>query len=99
MGFVRFIVKRLLLMIGVLFGVSVVIFVLTRGFPLKYPPWVQYLSGISSNPTAAELAQIKADHGFNLPLYEQYFYWLRDITSGNWGVSVWAGNLPTYSIF
>ena len=99
MGFLRFIAKRVLLMIGVLFGVSLVIFVLSRGFPSKYPPWVQYLAGISSSPTPAELAQVKAAHGFNLPLYEQYFYWLRDISSGNWGVSVWAGNQSTYLIF
>lgn len=99
MGFVRFIVKRLLLMVGVLFGVSIIIFVLTRGFPTKYPPWIQYLAGISASPTPAEVAQVKAEHGFNLPLYEQYFYWLRDITSGNWGTSVWAGNQPTFSVF
>src|ERR1700730_5183645 len=99
MGLLRFIVKRLLLMVGVLFGVSVIIFVLSRGFPQKYPPWVQYLSGISSNPSPEIIAQIKAEHGFNLPLYEQYFYWLRDVFAGNWGISVWAGNLPTFSVF
>jgi peptide/nickel transport system permease protein len=99
MGLLRFLAKRLLLMLGVLFGVSIVIFVLSRGFPGRYPPWVQYLSSLSSNPSPLVIEQIKAEHGFNLPLYEQYFFWLRDVFSGNWGISVWAGNLPTYAVF
>ena len=86
-------------MVGVLFGLSLIIFTLSRGFPSKYPPWVQYLSQLSSNPTAAQIEQIKSAHGFNLPLYQQYFYWLKDIFSGNLGLSHWAGDIPTFSIF
>ena len=99
MGLVRFVAKRLILMVGVLFGLSLIIFTLSRGFPSKYPPWVQYLSQLSSNPTAAQIEQIKSAHGFNLPLYQQYFYWLKDIFSGNLGLSHWAGDIPTFSIF
>src|SRR5580700_6060377 len=99
MGFLRFITKRLALTVGVLFGVSVVIFTLSRGFPTKYPPWVEYLPGLGSNSNPNLIAEIKAAHGFNLPLYLQYFYWLRDTVQGNWGISHWAGDLSTFSIF
>ncbi len=47
----------------------------------------------------SEIANIKALHGFNLPLYEQYFYWLKDAATGNWGISHWAGDQPTYTVF
>src|SRR5579875_224211 len=96
MGLVRYVVRRLLLMILVLFGISVIVFYLSRGYPSKFPPWGQYVT-LSMSPSA--IAYIKQIHGFNLPLYDQYFFWLRDALSGNWGLSRWAGNQQTYAVF
>jgi ABC-type dipeptide/oligopeptide/nickel transport system permease component len=92
----RYIIRRLLLMILVLFGISVIVFYLSRGYPSKFPPWGQYVT-LAMSP--AEINYIKQIHGFNLPLYEQYFYWLRDAVSGSWGISKWAGNQATLSVF
>lgn len=96
MGLARYIVRRLLLMILVLLGISLIVFYLSRGYPSKFPPWGQY---VTLSMPQSEIEYIKQIHGFNLPLYEQYFFWLRDAFSGNWGVSHWAGNQQTYAVF
>ena len=96
MNLFRFVARRLLLMILVLFGISVVVFYLSRGYPSRFAPWAQYIT-LNMSPT--QIAYIKHIHGFDLPLYEQYFYWLRDALTGNWGISHWAGNQPTFTLF
>ncbi|MFI5420275.1 MAG: ABC transporter permease [Nitrososphaerales archaeon] len=96
MNLARYVIRRLLLMILVLFGISLIVFYLSRGYPTKFPPWGQY---VTLSMSQAEIAYIKQIHGFNLPLYEQYFYWVRDAFSGNWGLSKWAGNQPTLTVF
>ncbi len=83
-------------MILVLFGISLIVFYLSRGYPSKFPPWGQY---VTLSMSTAEINYIKQIHGFNLPLYEQYFYWVRDAASGNWGISKWAGNQATITVF
>jgi peptide/nickel transport system permease protein len=83
-------------MILVLFGVSLVVFYLSRGFPTKFAPWAQY---VTLQMSQAEINHIIQANGFNLPLYDQYFYWLRDVATGNWGLSRWAGDRPTLSVF
>jgi ABC-type dipeptide/oligopeptide/nickel transport system permease component len=83
-------------MIFVLFGISLIVFYLSRGYPSKFPPWGEY---VTLTMTPQEIAYIKQIHGFNLPLYQQYFFWLRDAISGNWGISRWAGNQATFSVF
>ena len=91
-----YVIRRLILMIFVLFGVSVVVFALARGFPHALDPAAMY---ITEHTTAQQYAKIVEDHGFNKPLYIQYFYWLQDIFRGDWGVSKWAASQPTYNVF
>jgi len=91
-----YIIRRLILMIFVLFGVSVIVFVLARGFPSALDPAAMY---ITEHTTAEQYAKIVEDHGFNKPLYVQYFYWLQDVFGGDWGVSKWAASQPTYKVF
>ena len=76
-----FIIRRLLLLIPVLIGVSLFVFILTR---------------IAGNPAAAyitdrmgpqQIAIIKEQFHLNAPLPEQYFYWLDGVIHGNWGYS------------
>jgi dipeptide transport system permease protein len=82
-----FIVRRLLLLIPVLFGVSILVFMLTR---------------ISGNPAAAYITErmtldqvhaIEAQYHLNDPLVVQYVYWLQGILHGDWGYSKVA-NIP-----
>jgi ABC-type dipeptide/oligopeptide/nickel transport system permease component len=83
-------------MIVVLFGVSLIVFYLSRGYPSKFPPWAQY---VTLQMSQADIQRIKEVNGFNLPLYDQYFYWLKDVAVGNWGISHWAGDQSTLAVF
>jgi peptide/nickel transport system permease protein len=79
---IEYILRRLILMIFVLFGVSLIVFYLTHGIPSAWDPVGAY---INPKMNAAQIQAIRVEHGFNQPLYIQYFYWLRDILAGNWG--------------
>lgn len=92
----EYIVRRLALMILVLFGVSVIVFYLARGFPSAFSPWAQYIT-VKTKP--AQIEAIIKTHGFDQPLYIQYWYWLWDVFHGDWGYSNWANGLPTYVVF
>jgi ABC-type dipeptide/oligopeptide/nickel transport system permease component len=89
-------IRRLVLMVFVLFGVSAIVFYLARGFPSAFAPWAQYVT-IRMKPSQIETI-IKA-HGFDQPLYIQYWYWLADVFRGDWGYSNWANGLPTFTVF
>jgi ABC-type dipeptide/oligopeptide/nickel transport system permease component len=92
----EYVIRRLALMIFVLFGVSAIVFYLARGFPSAFAPWAQYIT-YKMRPEQIN-AIIKA-HGFDQPLYLQYWYWLVDVFHGDWGFSNWANGLPTYTVF
>ena len=93
----EYIVRRALLLIFVLFGVSLITFYLARGFPSAFNPCTPY---ITPKMTVAQIHAACASHGFYQPLYIQYFYWLRDVFTGNWGnAGSWAQGLPEYQVF
>ena len=79
----QFAVRRLLLAVPVLLGVSLVVFALVHIAPgnpidLLLPP--------EASPEM--VAQVKASFGFDKPLYVQYLLWLRNALTGNFGVSI-----------
>lgn len=92
----EYVIRRLVLMIFVLFGVSAIVFYLARGFPAAFAPWAQY---ITFRMKPAQIDAIIKAHGFDQPLYVQYWYWLVDVFHGDWGFSNWANGLPTYEVF
>jgi peptide/nickel transport system permease protein len=93
----EYIIRRVLLLIFVLFGVSLITFYLSRGFPSAFNPCTPY---ITIKMSAAQIHATCAAHGFYQPLYVQYFYWLRDVLTGNWGnAGSWAQGLPEYQVF
>lgn len=92
----EYVIRRLALMVFVLFGVSVIVFYLARGFPSAFAPWTQY---ITYRMKPSQIQAIIVAHGFNQPLYIQYWYWLQDVFYGDWGFSNWANGLPTYEVF
>ncbi|MGD1055168.1 MAG: ABC transporter permease [Nitrososphaerales archaeon] len=97
MRLIEYVIRRVVLIVFVLFGVSLVVFYLSHGFPQAFAPWSAY---ITSRMTSAQIAAVKAAHGFNQPLYLQYFYWLRDVFTGNWGnTGNWAQGLPVIQVF
>jgi ABC-type dipeptide/oligopeptide/nickel transport system permease component len=92
----EYVIRRLALMILVLFGVSAIVFYLARGFPSAFAPWAQY---ITTRMRPDQIQAIIKAHGFDQPLYIQYWYWLQDVFHGEWGYSNWANGLPTYVVF
>ncbi|ELZ79991.1 putative dipeptides/oligopeptides ABC transporter permease [Haloferax gibbonsii ATCC 33959] len=78
----RFVLKRLLLSVPVLLGVSVVVFALVHlapGGPVR----------VMLGPLSSEelVRQIRLEMGLNRPLYVQYGMWVFDAIQGDFGVS------------
>jgi peptide/nickel transport system permease protein len=77
-----YILKRLLSLIPVLFVVSVVVFLIihmTPGDPASV------MLGPEASPR--EVAELRAELGLDLPLYQQFITWLGGIVQGDFGFS------------
>ncbi len=82
--------RRLLLAILTIFGVTVVIFIAMRVLPGD-PLAMIYGEGQGIYVlTDAEVAAVKATLGLDKPLYQQYLGWMRDVFSGEMGYSFWS---------
>jgi len=80
----QFIFKRLLHMIPLLLGVSLLTFLLMSLAP------GDYFTALSQNPQISPetIAKLKAEFHLGEPWYVQYFYWLKNILHGNFGYSM-----------
>jgi len=79
----QYIVKRLLLSILVLWGVSIMVFLLVRGLPgdpatILMPP----------QATEAQVQAYREELGLTKPLWEQYLIFVSDILQGSLGTSL-----------
>jgi peptide/nickel transport system permease protein len=84
-------------MVFVLLGVSILVFYFARGFPEAFNPVAPY---INPKMTSQQIAEVKRIHGFDQPLYTQYFFWLRDVLNGDWGLAgIWAQGKPVSRVF
>ncbi len=82
---IAYIIRRLLLLPVVLFGVTVMIFAMLQ----TLSPY-QRVSAYVSNPTKITtegLDQLVEEYGLNDPVVDQYFRWLKNIFHGNLGWS------------
>ena len=80
----RYVVRRLLLLVPVLLGVSVIIFMvlhLAPGDPAEIM--------LGSQATQADLERLRAELGLTEPLYLQYVHWLGLVARGDLGRSIW----------
>ncbi|MGE5379239.1 MAG: ABC transporter permease [Candidatus Saccharibacteria bacterium] len=83
----RYLIRRLLLILPVLIGVSLIVFSLTR---MTGDPAAAY---INDRMTPRQVAEISEKYHFDEPVYVQYFYWFQGLIQGDWGWSRTA-NLP-----
>jgi peptide/nickel transport system permease protein len=87
----RFLAYRLLAAIPVLFVMTLITFVIIHSTPGDYADYVGNMlrvQGHASNEIAEAAAkQFRIDHGLNDPLYMQYFRWMGDVLTGNFGTS------------
>src|SRR5437867_111358 len=78
-----YVLRRMGLAVLVMVGVTFLTFYLSRGIPGISPltPYVTPQTPTNLYPVIAR------EHGLDQPLYLQYFYYMRDLLSGNWGYS------------
>jgi peptide/nickel transport system permease protein len=79
----RFVVRRLLLLIPILIGLSILVFLWIRALP-GGP--AQALLG--ERATAESIEQIEQQYGLDKPIYEQYLTYASKIAQGDLGTSV-----------
>jgi peptide/nickel transport system permease protein len=88
----QYIIRRLLLLIPVLLGVTILIFALTR---IGGDPAAAY---ITPRMTQEQIAQVREIHGFNQPVYIQYLYYMGDLLRGDWGISKAHQDMPVLDV-
>ncbi|QGN31685.1 ABC transporter permease [Microlunatus sp. Gsoil 973] len=89
----RFVVRRILLLIPVLVGLAVLLFI-----------WVRALPGdpakalLGEKGTAAAVARLNAQYGFDQPVQVQFIKYVGQLARGNFGSSAVTGEpvLPTF---
>ena len=82
----RFVVRRLLLMVPVLFGLSVLLFAWVRALPGDP---ARSLLGERATPEA--VARVTEQYGFDQPLLQQYFTYIGALLQGDFGTSPRTG--------
>lgn len=85
---VQYTAKRLADLVFVLFGVSVLIFLMIRFIPGDA---VAIMLGANTDITPERVENLRRPLGLHLPLHVQYWEWLRGVLQGDLGRSVWTG--------
>ncbi|MCX4829122.1 ABC transporter permease [Streptomyces sp. NBC_00006] len=85
----RYVARRLLQMIPVFLGTTILIFLMVNVLPGDP---VAALWG-DKPPDPAQMAKIKHDLGLDLPLWQQYLHYLGNLAHGEFGVTI-AGSRP-----
>jgi len=93
MGFVTFILRRFLMLIPILLGVTFITYVISR---VTVPNVARAWAGPRASPQA--LAALAARYHLNAPLYLQYFYYMKGLVTGDWGISPTTGRPVLYDL-
>lgn len=78
-----FIIRRLIFLVFVLFGVSILIF----GILMTFSPERRAAAFVSTPQQAKDIPKLIQVYGFDKPFYVQYFRWGKEVASGNMGYS------------
>ena len=79
----QFLLRRLILVVPTLFGVSVIVFILLRVVPgdpiaMMTPP----------GATQADIDHLRQLYGLDKAILEQYLIWFREVLHGDFGISI-----------
>ena len=79
----QFLLRRLILVVPTLFGVSVIVFILLRVVPgdpiaMMTPP----------GATQADIDHLRQLYGLDKSILEQYLIWFREVLHGDFGISI-----------
>ena len=83
-----YVLRRVADLVFVLFGVSVLVFLMIRMIPGDA---VDILLGANTDITPERVAALRARLGLDLPVHRQYLDWIGGVLRGDLGVSVWTG--------
>ncbi|MFI5449752.1 MAG: ABC transporter permease [Candidatus Bathyarchaeia archaeon] len=86
MGLLKFLVRRVISIIPVLIGVLVLTFIISRAI---VPDPARVWAGPRADQ--ATLRSIAEEYHMYDPLYIQFWYYVRDLAQGNWGLSPSSG--------
>jgi peptide/nickel transport system permease protein len=89
----KFVVRRLLLLIPILLGISVLVFMWIRALPGSP---AEALLGEHATPQA--IAQIRHQYGLDQPVYLQYWHYVQTLASGNLGTSITTQRTVVYEL-
>ena len=89
----RFVVRRLLLLVPILLGLSILVFVWIRALPGSP---AEALLGERATPEAVQ--QIRDQYGLNDPIYVQYVRYLDTVIHLDFGVSIRSQRTVTYEL-
>lgn len=87
MSWLNYAAKRLLLAVGILFGVSVVVFSIVRFVPGDPARII-----VGQFATEASYTEVRRELGLHLPLWQQYLIWITDVLQGDFGRSLISGD-------
>jgi peptide/nickel transport system permease protein len=88
-----YIIKRLLQIIPVVLGVTIIAFAL-----IHLAPGDPVRTMLGQHATQQEIDEIRAKYGLDQPLYVQYFIWLGDVLQGDLGRSILSHEQVTTEI-
>ncbi|UCH25086.1 MAG: ABC transporter permease [Trueperaceae bacterium] len=83
-----YIFRRLVDLILVLFGVSILVFLMIRLIPGDA---VAIMLGANVDITPERIEALRRQLGLHLPIHQQYLTWLQSILQGDLGKSIWTG--------
>src|SRR5438445_3363060 len=89
----RYVVRRLLLLVPILLGVSILVFL-----------WIHALPGgpaqalLGERATPATIAQVRHQYHLDRPIYEQYWGYLQTLFHGDLGVSIVSRRTVTFEL-
>lgn len=92
---VNFLIRRLILLVFVLFGVTVLVF----GILMSFTPERRAAAFVSSPQQARDIPQLVKQYGLNDPFYQQYWRWLKNVLQGNMGWSAVASDTVWNAFF
>lgn len=90
----RFLSRRLITLIPILLGVSIIVFLFVRALPGSSATAL-----LGERATAAQVEQIERQQGLDRPLYEQYGNYMRNLSRGDLGRSVTTRRPVTEELF
>ena len=88
MSMVKYILRRILAMIPVIFGVLILTFFLARLMPGDPVRALLQAEGVVKAPSPEVIEAKREALGLNDPLIVQFFRYIFDLFTGNWGISV-----------